>query len=67
MTEDQILLAVLILIVQPLPLSFTHVFKFLSMEHSMFKKVIRVNSGNKHFLLENLFIFSFFKNVFCSH
>ena len=45
MTRDQTLLAVLILIIQPLPPSITHVFKFLSMEHSMFKKVIRVNCG----------------------
>ncbi|CAL1273269.1 unnamed protein product, partial [Larinioides sclopetarius] len=43
MTEDQTLLAVLNLTVQPLPPSFTHIFKFLSMEHSMFKKNIQTN------------------------
>ncbi|GIY39587.1 nephrocystin-4 [Caerostris extrusa] len=50
-TEDQTLLAVLNLTVQPLPPSFTHVFKFLSMEHSMFKKSIQINrdiSSNEH-------------------
>ncbi|GFT18536.1 nephrocystin-4 [Nephila pilipes] len=41
-TEDQTLLAVLNLTVQPLPPSFTHIFKFLSMEHSMFKKSIQI-------------------------
>lgn len=51
MTQDQTLLAVLILIVQPLPPSFTHVFKFLSMEHSMFKKVIRIDLGMPKFLI----------------
>ncbi|XP_055932867.1 nephrocystin-4-like [Argiope bruennichi] len=43
MTEDQTLLAVLNLTVQPLPPSFTHIFKFLSMEHSMLKKSIQIN------------------------
>ncbi|GIY01498.1 nephrocystin-4 [Caerostris darwini] len=50
-TENQTLLAVLNLTVQPLPPSFTHVFKFLSMEHSMFKKSIQINrdiSSNEH-------------------
>ncbi|GFY39490.1 nephrocystin-4 [Trichonephila inaurata madagascariensis] len=42
-TEDQTLLAVLNLTVQPLPPSFTHIFKFLSMEHSMFKKSIQIS------------------------
>ncbi|XP_054706812.1 nephrocystin-4-like [Uloborus diversus] len=44
MTEEQTLLAVLILKIQPLLPSVTHVFKFLSMEHSMFKKSIRINN-----------------------
>ncbi|KAG8182994.1 hypothetical protein JTE90_027480 [Oedothorax gibbosus] len=43
LTDDQKLLAVLNLKVQPLPPNVTHTFKFLSMEHSMFQKSIQVN------------------------
>ncbi|XP_042904898.1 nephrocystin-4 [Parasteatoda tepidariorum] len=46
MTEERTLLAVLNLKVQPLPPSFTHVFKFLSIENSMFKKSIQISRDN---------------------